>query len=60
MNELPQDPVMLASVINTKLRDIYSDGLDALCRDMDLDRSELESKLAEAGYVYLPDINQFR
>ena len=33
--ELPKDPVMLLSVVNTKLRDYYT-SLDALCEDMQL------------------------
>ena len=34
---LPRDPVMLLSVVNTKLRDYYST-LDVLCEDMQVDR----------------------
>ena len=37
---LPKDPMILLSVVNTKLRDEY-DSLDALCEDLDLDRAEL-------------------
>lgn len=58
MNGLPQDPVMLMSVINMKLRDFYSD-LDALCEDMEIDRKELESKLAAAGFEYNEDNKRF-
>ena len=35
--QLPNDPIMLMSVINLKLRDFYSN-LDALCEDMDIDK----------------------
>lgn len=60
MNEtLPQDPFMLLSMINMKLRDRYSD-LDALCEDMDLDRTQLEATLKATGFEYMPEINQFR
>lgn len=59
MNNLPQDPVMLYSVVNMKLRDQY-DSLDALCDDLGIDRAELESTLKAAGFEYLPDVNQFR
>ena len=45
MTQLPQDPMMLFSVINTKLRDYYS-SLDALCEDLNVSREELE-KLAD-------------
>lgn len=57
--ELPKDPFMLMSVVNTKLRDCYAD-LDALCEDMGIDRAALERQLAAAGFEYMPEINQFR
>ncbi|GFI14252.1 MAG: DUF4250 domain-containing protein [Muribaculaceae bacterium] len=57
--ELPKDPFMLLSVVNTKLRDCYAD-LDALCEDMGIDRAALEHELAAAGFEYMPEINQFR
>jgi len=41
---LPEDPMILLSLINMKLRDAYAD-LAALCEDMELDRAELEEKL---------------
>lgn len=58
MQTLPQDPIMLMSFINMKLRDIYS-SLDDLCEDMELDRTELEQKLAQAGYEYNAENNKF-
>ena len=58
-DRFPKDAFMLASVINTKLRDDYS-GIDELCDDLGIDRSALEKKLSDAGFEYLPDINQFR
>ena len=54
----PSDPFMLMSFINMKLRDQY-DSLDELCASMDIDRSELESRLAEAGFEYNPQQNKF-
>jgi hypothetical protein len=59
MNSLPNDPIMLLSVINMKLRDFYP-SLDDLCDDLDVDRSELEAKLAGAGFTYMPESNSFR
>ena len=56
--ELPQDPIMLLSFINMKLRDYYP-SLDALCDDLDIDRSELEQKLNNAGFEYSPEANKF-
>ncbi len=56
---LPQDPVLLMSVINTYLRDQYST-LEALCEDRELDRESLCAKLEAAGFSYQPGLNQFR
>ena len=58
MANIPSDPMMLLSFINMKLRDQY-DSLDELCASMDIDRSELESRLAEAGFEYNPQQNKF-
>ena len=55
---LPQDPMMLFSYVNTKLRDDYS-SLDALCDDLDVDRQQLEKKMADAGFEYNPSQNKF-
>ena len=56
---LPNDPVMLLSVINMKLRDMYS-SLDALCDDMDVSRVEIEEKLKKINYEYDSQSNQFK
>ena len=58
MDNLPQDPAMLLSYINMKLRDDY-DSLDALCDDMHISRPDLERRLAEAGFEYSPEFNKF-
>ena len=55
---LPKDPIMLLSTVNMKLRDQYA-SLDALCEDMDVDRKEIEAKLAEVGYEYDRENNRF-
>ena len=47
---LPNDPIMLLSAVNMKLRDRYPT-LDALCDDLDVSRAELEEKLAAVGYA---------
>ena len=41
---LPQDPVMLLSYINTQLRDNYS-SLEELCASLSVDRAALTEKL---------------
>ena len=56
---LPKDPYILLSYINTKLRDEYP-SLDLLCEDLPTERSELEKTLADAGFAYDPEKNQFR
>jgi hypothetical protein len=55
---LPSDPVMLLSVVNLKLRDFY-ESIDALCDDLDVDRHEIEEKLASIDYHYSEEKNQF-
>jgi hypothetical protein len=55
---LPNDPIMLLSVVNLKLRDFYKD-LDALCDDMDADKADLCAKLKAVGYEYDAQRNQF-
>lgn len=56
--QLPHDPVMLYSVINTKLRDFYS-SLAALCEDMNINEEDLKQKLATVGFEYDKERNQF-
>lgn len=58
MERLPNDPIMLYSVINTKLRDFYS-SLEALCEDMNIDENALKEKLSSAGFEYNKERNQF-
>ena len=50
---------MLMSIVNMKLRDDYSD-LDELCASEDIDKTELVSRLGDAGFEYMPAVNQFR
>ena len=47
--QLPNDPVMLFSYVNLKLRDYYSD-LEEMCEDLDVDQAMLVEKLTKAGY----------
>ena len=57
-DNIPNDPVILLGVINTKLRDFYS-SLDALCEDMNLDQNEIKAKLGAISYIYNPELNKF-
>lgn len=56
--DLPQDPMMLFSVINMKLRDQYA-SLDELCEDMNVNKEELTEKLAAFGFEYSEENNKF-
>ncbi|MFI3279709.1 MAG: DUF4250 domain-containing protein [Rikenellaceae bacterium] len=55
---IPQDPMILFSFINTKLRDEY-DSLAALCKAMNIDQAELIEKLNGAGFEYSEENNKF-
>ena len=55
---LPNDPMMLFSFINMKLRDNYS-SLDDLCEDLQLNKKSLLTKLKDAGFEYSPEHNKF-
>lgn len=56
--DLPNDRMILLSLINTKLRDYYKN-LDELCEDMNIEKSELTKKLAEIDYEYNEELNKF-
>lgn len=56
--QLPQDPNMLYSIINMKLRDEYP-SLSALCSGMDIDEADIVQPLADAGYHYDGATNRF-
>lgn len=58
MMNLPEDPMMLFSVINMKLRDSYV-SLDSLCEDMDVDKKAILCKLHSAGFEYDSAANRF-
>ncbi len=55
---LPKDPVMMLSVVNTKLRDFYH-SLDDLCEDLGVEKEEIVRKLKGIGYEYDEDRRQF-
>ncbi len=56
---LPKDPFMLLSVINMKLRD-SNDSLDDICSAEGAGKDEVIKRLKDAGFEYVPEINQFR
>jgi hypothetical protein len=55
---LPQDPIILLSYINTKLRDYYST-LDDLCIDLDYDKNKIITTLESIDYSYNLKQNRF-
>ena len=55
---IPQDPVMLLSFINLKLRDFYG-SLKQLCDDRDVKEQEITDKVAAIDYHYDEERNQF-
>lgn len=58
MNKLPNDAIMLVSVLNTKLRDFYP-SFSALCEDLDVDGEAILQKLSAIDYHYDENRNQF-
>ena len=50
-NGLPKDPMLLLSVVNTKLRDYY--------HSLDVNKEEIISALKLIDYAYDSDIQQF-
>lgn len=58
MTVLPEDPMILFSFINTKLRDNYT-SLDELCDDMHISKADLVAKLGSVGFEYNPQQNKF-
>ncbi len=55
---IPNEPVMLLSFVNMKLRDFYGD-LKILCGELSINQKELEEKLAGIDYHYDREQNQF-
>lgn len=57
--QLPNDPVMLLSVVNTQLRDQY-ESLGELAAVCQTSAQAISDKLAQIGYHYDQELNQFR
>ena len=55
---IPNDPVMLLSFVNMKLRDHYA-SFEAMCDDLDISSTEIVEKLAQIDYHYDVEKNQF-
>lgn len=55
---LPKDPYILLSYINTKLRDEFH-SLDALCESLEIDPHEIKIQLSSIDYIYTKELNKF-
>lgn len=57
-SNIPKDPMILVSYLNTQLRDFYP-SLTELCKSLDLSEEEICTKLAGIDYHYDAGRNQF-
>lgn len=55
---IPKDPVMLLSYVNTQLRDNYP-SLEEFCKSCDASIPSITETLASIDYAYDPEKNQF-
>ena len=55
---IPNDPVMLLSYVNTQLRDFFSN-LDDMCSSLQISKEMLVEKMADIDYEYDANSNQF-
>lgn len=58
MNELPKNPIMLLSFVNTELRDNCSDLMEFCCVH-NVDINILIGHLKSIGYTYDSTVNRF-
>ncbi|MCM1257880.1 MAG: DUF4250 domain-containing protein [Roseburia sp.] len=56
--ELPKDPAMLLSYVNTELRDNY-DSLEEFCASQNVSDEKIRSALDRLDYAYDREQNQF-
>ncbi len=55
---VPNDPIILLSYVNTKLRDNYS-SLEDLCKSENVKSDDIIKKLSAVGYEYSREMNKF-
>lgn len=55
---LPQDPNILVSLVNMKLRDEFP-SLSDLCLSLGVDEADLKQRLSDGGFKYDPQTNRF-
>ena len=56
--DIPQDPIILLSYVNTKLRDHFAT-LEEFCETYDVNEEELRTNLSSVDYHYDETTNQF-
>lgn len=56
--DLPRDPFMLLSFVNTKLRDEYP-SLEEFARAFGVDEQAVKDRLSAAGFTYDEEGNRF-
>lgn len=56
--DIPHDPIILVSFINTKLRDQFAT-LEELCHTCEINEAELRTTLSSVDYQYDETTNQF-
>lgn len=58
LNNLPKDPAILLSYVNTQLRDNYDDLVD-FCLSSNVDINDVTGRLRNINYSYDERLNQF-
>ncbi|MDE5712850.1 MAG: DUF4250 domain-containing protein [Muribaculaceae bacterium] len=58
--EMPGDINILVSMVNMKLRDGGYASPEDLCLSEGWDADEFKSRMSDGGFVYMPEVNQFR
>ena len=58
MTKFPKDPAMLLSYVNTQLRDFYP-SMEEFCKARDVEKAEIDEKLAMIDYEYDPVSNRY-
>ncbi len=56
--DMPKDPVMLLSFVNTQLRDHYT-SLSELCKTYCISEQDIIKRLDSIDYKYDKNVNQF-
>ena len=57
--QIPNDPAILVSFVNTQLRDFYP-SLEEFCKANDCEIEAITARLAAIGYTYDAEQNRFR